>query len=69
MSASYLYYWQALGPQRLSERNTVAYAGKQFLVKKYYLDYLYEDVIVASIKGPIARAASTGSTSTSSTTS
>ena len=25
-------------PQRLSERNTVAYAGKQFLVNKYYLD-------------------------------
>jgi NADH-quinone oxidoreductase subunit L len=55
--ASYLYYWRALGPQRLSERNKAAYAGKQFLVNKYYLDYLYTDVIVASIKGPIARAA------------
>jgi NADH-quinone oxidoreductase subunit L len=57
VSASYLYYWKALGPQRLSERNKLAYTGKQFLVNKYYLDYLYEDVIVASIKGPIARAA------------
>ena len=56
VTASYLYYWKALGPQRLSERNKVAYAGKQFLINKYYLDYLYEDVIVASIKGPIARA-------------
>jgi NADH:ubiquinone oxidoreductase subunit 5 (subunit L)/multisubunit Na+/H+ antiporter MnhA subunit len=55
--ASYAYYWHNLGPQRLAERNKAAYAGKQFLVNKYYLDVLYTDVIVASIKGPIARAA------------
>jgi NADH-quinone oxidoreductase subunit L len=53
--ASYLYYWKAVGPQRLSERNKVAYAGKQFLVNKYYLDVLYTDIIVASIKSTIAR--------------
>ena len=29
-------------------------AGNTFLVNKYYLDDLYEDVIVAGIKGPIA---------------
>ena len=28
MSASYLYYWKALGPQRLSERNKVAVRGQ-----------------------------------------
>jgi NADH-quinone oxidoreductase subunit L len=55
--ASYAYYWKNLGPQRLTERNKVAYAGKQFLVNKYYLDWLYTDVIVASVKGPIACAA------------
>jgi NADH-quinone oxidoreductase subunit L len=38
----------------LSARNALAHAGKTFLVNKYYLDYLYENVIVASIKGPIA---------------
>ena len=27
------------------------------LVKKYYLDWLYTDVIVGAVKGPIARAA------------
>ena len=31
--------------------------GYTFLENKYYLDYLYTDVIVAGIKGPIARAA------------
>ena len=41
-------------PQGLSERNTLAGAGKRFLVNKYYLDYLYEKIIVAGIKGPIA---------------
>ena len=40
----------------LTERNKLAHAGYQFLVNKYYLDALYENVIVASIAGPIARA-------------
>ena len=39
----------------LTERNKVAHAGYMFLVNKYYLDALYENVIVASIRGPIAR--------------
>ncbi len=54
---AYGYYWKGLGPQRLSERNPLARAGKHFLVMKYYLDVMYTDIIVASIKGPIARAA------------
>jgi NADH-quinone oxidoreductase subunit L len=39
----------------LSTRNAAARAGKRILVNKYYIDWLYEDVIVAGIKGPIAR--------------
>jgi NADH-quinone oxidoreductase subunit L len=54
---AYAYYWKGWGPQRLSERNPLARAGKHFLVMKYYLDVLYTDIIVGSIKGPIARAA------------
>ena len=53
------YFWfqkEELGPLKgLTERNKLAHAGYSFLENKYYIDYLYEDVIVASIKGPIAR--------------
>ena len=41
----------------LTERSKVARAGYMFLVNKYYLDYLYENIIVAGISGPIARGA------------
>jgi NADH-quinone oxidoreductase subunit L len=41
----------------LTERNKVARAGHQFLVNKYYLDDLYEKVIVHGIAHPIAKAA------------
>jgi NADH-quinone oxidoreductase subunit L len=47
-------YYQGRLPQRLSERYALFGAGKRFLVNKYYIDYLYEQVIVAGIKGPIA---------------
>ena len=40
----------------LTRRHKVALAGYLFLVNKYYLDYLYENIIVAAISGPIARA-------------
>jgi NADH-quinone oxidoreductase subunit L len=40
----------------LTKRNKVAHAGYAFLENKYYLDYLYEDVIVSGITGPVARA-------------
>jgi NADH-quinone oxidoreductase subunit L len=39
-----------------TERNALARGGYQFLVNKYYLDWLYEDVIADGTKGPIARA-------------
>ncbi len=41
----------------LTQRNSVLRAGYNFLTNKYYLDALYENVIVRSIAGPIARAA------------
>ena len=39
----------------LTQRNSLAHAGYTFLVNKYYLDDLYEGVVVAGSKGPIAR--------------
>jgi NADH-quinone oxidoreductase subunit L len=53
---SYAYWFRNLGPQGLTARNPLARAGYRFLENKYYLDALYENVIVASIKGAIARA-------------
>ncbi|MBK5330934.1 MAG: NADH-quinone oxidoreductase subunit L [Ilumatobacteraceae bacterium] len=41
----------------LTRRNPVLGAGHRFLVNKYYLDYLYEKVIVYGIAHPIAAAA------------
>ncbi len=41
----------------LTERNKLLGAGYRLLVNKYYLDVLYEQVIVKAIAGPIARAA------------
>jgi NADH-quinone oxidoreductase subunit L len=41
----------------LTQRNAVLRAGHTFLVQKYYLDHLYEKVIVRGIAHPIARAA------------
>jgi NADH-quinone oxidoreductase subunit L len=52
----YLYYWRDMGPHGLTSRSRVARGGYTFLANKYYLDHLYTDVIVASIKRPIAHA-------------
>jgi NADH-quinone oxidoreductase subunit L len=41
----------------LTTRSKLAQAGYSFLENKYYLDVLYTDMVVGSIKGPIARAA------------
>jgi NADH-quinone oxidoreductase subunit L len=41
----------------LTERNKFANAGYKFLVNKYYLDHLYEKIIVVGVRGPLARAA------------
>jgi len=54
---AYAWYWKGLGPQGITQRNKLARAGHTFLVEKYYFDKLYTDVIVGSVKGPIARAA------------
>lgn len=41
----------------LTQRNPVLRVGYNFLANKYYLDALYENVIVKSIAGPIAKGA------------
>ena len=41
----------------LTSRNKLAKAGYDLLANRYYLDALYEKVIVGSISGPVARAA------------
>jgi NADH-quinone oxidoreductase subunit L len=55
------YFWfrrEEDGPLHgLTQRNALARAGYTFLEKKYYLDVLYENIIIAGIKGPIARGA------------
>jgi NADH-quinone oxidoreductase subunit L len=56
VGVAYAYYWRGVG-HGITERSAVARAGHTFLVRKYYLDVLYTDIIVGSIKGPIARAA------------
>jgi NADH-quinone oxidoreductase subunit L len=57
IAAGYAYYWRNLGPHRLTQRSRPALAGYRFLENKYGLDHLYTDMVVGSIKGPIARAA------------
>jgi NADH-quinone oxidoreductase subunit L len=52
----YLWYWRNLGPHGVTERAKPLHAGYTFLENKYYLDRLYTDGVVGSIKGPIARA-------------
>jgi len=56
IGSAYLWYWRGLGPQGITQRNRVARAGYTLLENKYYFDKLYEGVIVAAFKGPIARA-------------
>ena len=45
----------ASAPTASPQRNRLARAGHRVLVQKYYLDWLYTDVIVGAVKGPIAR--------------
>ncbi len=42
---------------RVGERFAPARLGRRVLENKYYLDWLYTDVVVAGTKGPLARAA------------
>jgi NADH-quinone oxidoreductase subunit L len=55
MGLAGLWYFRGLGPHGITARNKLARVGHTVLVQKYYLDWLYTDVIVGSIKGPIAR--------------
>ncbi|MEY2474502.1 MAG: NADH-quinone oxidoreductase subunit [Actinomycetota bacterium] len=55
--SAYTVYFLNRGPRGLLDRNRAAHAGYAFLANKYYLDDLYTDGVVGSIKGPIARAA------------
>jgi NADH-quinone oxidoreductase subunit L len=54
---AYAWYFRGLGPHGITERSRLARSGHRVLVNKYYFDWLYTDVIVRAIKGPIARAA------------
>jgi NADH-quinone oxidoreductase subunit L len=54
---TWLYQNSFAGFRDLTRRNKLAGAGYRFLENKYYLDELYEKVIVHGISGPIARAA------------
>ena len=57
IALGYLWYWRHLGPHGVTDRVALAHAGYTFLDNKYYLDDVYTDGVVGSIKGPIARAA------------
>ena len=54
---AYLWFWKAKGPHGITERNAVARGGFRILENKYYLDWLYTDVIAGGMKGPVAKAA------------
>jgi len=44
-------------PNGLTKRNRLAALGYRILENKFYLDWLYTDVIIAFFKGPFAQAA------------
>jgi NADH-quinone oxidoreductase subunit L len=54
---AYGWYFRGLGPHGITQRNRLARGGYRVLEQKYYFDWLYTDVIVRAVKGPIARAA------------
>jgi NADH-quinone oxidoreductase subunit L len=56
VGSAYLWYWKGKGPHGITERNKLARGGYKLLENKYYLDWLYTDVIVGFVKGPFARA-------------
>jgi NADH-quinone oxidoreductase subunit L len=55
IGAAYLWYWRALGPHGITQRNRVARVGFTVLENKYYFDHLYTDIVVGDVKGPVAR--------------
>jgi NADH-quinone oxidoreductase subunit L len=54
--AGVFYVVEELRVKGLTQRSVLARAGHEFLLNKYYLDVVYTDGIVGSIKGPIAKA-------------
>jgi NADH-quinone oxidoreductase subunit L len=56
-SLSYAFFWKKSFLQDATLHNKQLREGKKFLENKYYLDHLYTDIVVGSVKGPIARAA------------
>ncbi len=56
ITLAWQYYARNRGPHGLTQRSRLAARGYTVLENKYYIDWLYEDVIVADVKGPIARA-------------
>ncbi len=59
LGLAYAWWFKGIrfGLDGLSRRNKAAGAGYRLLENRYYLDALYERVIVRGIKGPIAAAA------------
>jgi NADH-quinone oxidoreductase subunit L len=55
VALSYAYWFQGRW-HGVTERNKLAASGYRLLENKYYLDTLYTDIIVGSVKGPVARA-------------
>ena len=55
--AGYFYVREEFKLRGFTERSALARAGRDFLVNKYYLDDLYTDGVVGSIKGPLAQGA------------
>ncbi len=53
--AAWVYYWKR-APKGVLQRSPALRALHTFVVEKYYLDRLFVDGVVGSIKGPIARA-------------
>ena len=53
---TYLFYWKKIGLVGLTEKSKLAKSIHTFLVNKLYLDVLYEDIIVGSLKKSIANA-------------
>jgi NADH:ubiquinone oxidoreductase subunit 5 (subunit L)/multisubunit Na+/H+ antiporter MnhA subunit len=51
-----VYYWKNAPAKGAFERSAVLRWLKHVLVEKYYLDRIFVDGVVGSIKGPIARA-------------
>ncbi len=57
IAVAYAYFWRGFRLRSLRHNQGPTGAVYRFLVNKYYLDKLYEGVIVAGITGPVARGA------------